>query len=276
MVSLLLSLAVVSGFVDQPPSEPPVVTFTLSSPSSGLRVRAGTLVSWTITASASAGDNLGLASFSVNLVQDSANPSHFEMAAGDGPPSGMTGFSRPLGIGNPGPGGAGSGYGGTPLGPAGSKDLVQIGGAQNTLGVSGGTIGKSIVVATGIGQSGPQIVATGTILAPRVQGVYVFRLTNTSANTLRQVNAPPQFSHAIQADISLVGGSFAFAVCCYPNCDCGTDVPYLNVADFNCFLNAFASGSAYANCDGSTVVPVLNVADFTCFLNSFAAGCSAP
>jgi hypothetical protein len=33
-------------------------------------------------------------------------------------------------------------------------------------------------------------------------------------------------------------------------------------------------GGCYANCDGSTTVPVLTVADFGCFLNAFAAGCS--
>jgi hypothetical protein len=65
-------------------------------------------------------------------------------------------------------------------------------------------------------------------------------------------------------------------VTCYPNCDQSTTNPFLNVLDFNCFLNRFASGASYANCDGSTIPPVLNVLDFNCFLNSFAAGCSAP
>jgi hypothetical protein len=63
---------------------------------------------------------------------------------------------------------------------------------------------------------------------------------------------------------------------CYPNCDGSTVVPFLNVLDFNCFLNKFAAGNTYANCDGSTIAPVLNVLDFNCFLNKFAAGCSAP
>jgi hypothetical protein len=62
-------------------------------------------------------------------------------------------------------------------------------------------------------------------------------------------------------------------VACYPNCDHSTTPPVLTVADFGCFLNAFAAGDSYANCDGSTTVPVLTVADFGCFLNSFAAGC---
>jgi hypothetical protein len=69
-----------------------------------------------------------------------------------------------------------------------------------------------------------------------------------------------------------IGGGQA----CYANCDSSTTLPFLNVADFTCFLNKYAAGGTYANCDGSTQAPVLNVADFTCFLNKFAAGCSAP
>ncbi len=60
---------------------------------------------------------------------------------------------------------------------------------------------------------------------------------------------------------------------CYANCDRSTTPPVLNVADFTCFLQEFATGRLYANCDGSTNAPVLNVADFTCFLQQFAAGC---
>jgi thermitase len=69
---------------------------------------------------------------------------------------------------------------------------------------------------------------------------------------------------------------------CYANCDHSTATPLLNIADFSCFLQAFAAASAlpasqqvshYANCDLSTTEPVLNVADFGCFLQRFAAGC---
>jgi hypothetical protein len=59
---------------------------------------------------------------------------------------------------------------------------------------------------------------------------------------------------------------------CYANCDGSSTSPTLNVLDFSCFLNAFASGDCYANCDKSTTAPVLNVLDFSCFLNAFAAG----
>jgi hypothetical protein len=60
---------------------------------------------------------------------------------------------------------------------------------------------------------------------------------------------------------------------CYANCDASTASPVLNVGDFTCFLQKYASGDAYANCDASTAVPALNVGDFTCFLQKYAAGC---
>jgi cytochrome c peroxidase len=69
------------------------------------------------------------------------------------------------------------------------------------------------------------------------------------------------------------GSSGCPAPCGYANCDASTDLPYLNVGDFTCFLQRFGSGDPYANCDGSTTAPVLNVADFTCFLQRFAQGC---
>ena len=47
-------------------------------------------------------------------------------------------FNRPAGISNPGLDGYGSGYGGTQIGLLGQKNLHQIGGRQNTSGMSGG------------------------------------------------------------------------------------------------------------------------------------------
>jgi hypothetical protein len=60
---------------------------------------------------------------------------------------------------------------------------------------------------------------------------------------------------------------------CYPNCDGSTGAPVLNVADFTCFLQKYASGDPYANCDRTDVAPVLNVSDFTCFLQQYSSGC---
>ncbi len=63
------------------------------------------------------------------------------------------------------------------------------------------------------------------------------------------------------------------ALPCYANCDGSIAPPVLNANDFQCFLNAYASGLPSANCDASTAPPVLNANDFQCFLNKYAAGC---
>ena len=78
-------------------------------------------------------------------------------------------------------------------------------------------------------------------------------------------------------DLELIGGYWSLVenpVACYANCDDSTVPPILNINDFQCFLNKFASGDTYANCDNSTNPPVLNANDFQCFMNKFAAGCS--
>jgi hypothetical protein len=62
-------------------------------------------------------------------------------------------------------------------------------------------------------------------------------------------------------------------ISCYANCDASSVPPMLNVNDFICFQNRFATGDPAANCDGSTLPPTLNVNDFLCFANRFAAGC---
>jgi hypothetical protein len=80
----------------------------------------------------------------------------------------------------------------------------------------------------------------------------------------------PQEGNNIPGALSDMG---VHEVICYANCDLSTQPPALNVADFTCFLQAYAAGTPYANCDLSTTPPTLNVADFTCFLQRYAAGC---
>ncbi len=69
---------------------------------------------------------------------------------------------------------------------------------------------------------------------------------------------------------------------CPANCDMSKDPvtgePTIDVFDFLCFQNAFASHEPYANCDGSfdpvTRQDTFDVFDFLCFQNRFAAGCN--
>ncbi len=70
-----------------------------------------------------------------------------------------------------------------------------------------------------------------------------------------------------------VAAAGQFVALCYANCDGSETAPVLTANDFQCFLNAFATGNPYANCDTSIVTPVLTANDFQCFLNAYAAWC---
>ena len=201
-----------------PPSPPPSVTFDLSSPSDGQEVVPGSIIQWTITATASTDDNFGLALVAVDLVQDPFNPELFDIPPGI-PPAGMEDFDRPNGISNPDLGGSGSAYGGTQIGTPGAMDLAQIGGAQNTFGVVGDGIGLDTQVDSGVGQSPEgQIVATGSFGAPCGPGLYIFSIEAAIANVLEEVNPAPEFSLVRSGTVIISGGSFSFNVSGLPPC----------------------------------------------------------
>lgn len=74
-----------------------------------------------------------------------------------------------------------------------------------------------------------------------------------------------------------------YAACMTRHLVCWGSPHTVQIDDFMCWINEFASALAlpheeqiahYANCDGSTIAPVLNVADFMCFIDAFAQGCS--
>lgn len=141
--------------------------------------------------------------------------------------------------------------------------------AYGTLEV-GGAIGG---IVTALSLQGSELAATvtyPTVPGPNNTGILTAAwFPGSISGRLDEPTNPPPGWTSWRGTVSLgqYGG-------CYANCDGSTIAPVLNVADFTCFLNAFASGEGYANCDRSTVPPVLNVADFVCFLNRFATGCS--
>jgi hypothetical protein len=214
------------------------VTFNLSSPSNGATVSPGESIEWTITVSVSTADNLGLALAAVDLVQDAANPAFFELPAGETPLD-MTDFDRPDGISNPGAGGVGSAYGGTAMGSVGHKDLIQIGGAQNTFGVPGDGIGLDYDVRGGVGQDAPQILATGSFLAPSAPGLYAFYLENQIANTLDGIAAPPTFSPISGATALLGDGQITFTVeaICIGDMNCSGQIGFDDINPFVLYLS---------------------------------------
>jgi len=212
------------------------VTLSLQSSKNGQTVTPGTPIDWTIRVSVSTGDNLGLALIACDLVQDAANPAKFDIPPGDlaSIDTTMDDFSRPLGISNPGEGGAPTGYIGVQRGTAGQRNLVQIGGAQNTFGAAGPTgIGQDFTVNGGVGQGAqPQTVLSGSFPAPATPGTYTFRLTNGLANVLTAINAPPQFSPVAQATVNTAGAQISFTVATGP-APCKGDMNCSGQVDFD-------------------------------------------
>jgi hypothetical protein len=117
----------------------------------------------------------------------------------------------------------------------------------------------------------------GTLHSNGLSATVGFQASGTVGNNLQySFNQPVILSGMVLSIVPTGGGA------CYANCDGSTVEPILNVEDFTCFINEFASAqtlphaqqvTAYANCDGSTTAPALNVEDFTCFINQYAQGC---
>lgn len=71
---------------------------------------------------------------------------------------------------------------------------------------------------------------------------------------------------------------------CWANCDGSTTTPILNVLDFTCFQNAWATAASQNSAGGPMDAPTLlhadcdhdltpTLLDFGCFLNAFTIGC---
>lgn len=225
------------------------VTLGLTSPSGGLLLPPGSSVEWTITARVSTGDNLGLAMISVDLVQNPGNPALFDIPPAQGVPAGMACFDRTAGISNPPPPGHISGYCGTPVGSAGQRNLVQIGGAQNVFGAAFGGIGSDVDVDQGIGQgTQDQVIATGVLTAPSAPGSYAFSIQNVVANTLSQVNPAPQWSAVGLATPAISPGTISFDVCRAGDINGDSQVNMADIEPLVEFLTGLQTPSAAARC----------------------------
>jgi len=147
----------------------------LSAESGGLNavvVSPGETVPYAIVGELSDADNLGLAMVAFDLSFSGG-----ALAQADTPSSmPMQNFAAPLGLSNP------AGFGGTPS----AGTLVQVGGAQNTINNFFAPLPTGGVI-TGIALPGaPQVLATGTLVAPLQVGTYVLAVDNVMANVLRE------------------------------------------------------------------------------------------
>lgn len=226
------------------------VVFSLTSPQAGA-VSPGQIVNWSITAEISTGGSAGLALFAVDLKQDEANPESIDIPPAMNVPLGLGGFSRPGGICNPGEGGASTGYIGVQRGTPGARDLHQIGGAQNSTGAPGASIGLDVDLEAGVGLAGPVVIAQGSFAAPSTNGTYTYLLADALANTLDAVNPPGMISPVSPADTSILPASFQITVSAGSvlgdmNCD-----GILDTSDILHFVQALVEPAAYvADHDG--------------------------
>ena len=261
-------------------------TLTLESPVAGHTVAPGAAVAWTIKVSVSTGDNLGLALITCDLVQDPNNPAKFDLPAGNAAsiPALLQGFNRPRGITNPGEGGAASGYIGVQRGTAGQKNLIQIGGAQNTFGQAGANFATDPNVVGGIGQSGPQLVLSGQFSAPATNGTYKFSLASAVVNVLDTIGTLPNFSRASRATVNLDGASFTFAVgpaICRGDANCDGRVDFSDINPFVLALSDFNGWrTQFPNCpvenpdvNGDGLVDFADINPFVALLSGGGGNC---
>lgn len=155
-----------------------------------ITVGPGDAVSWSVVGELSDASNEGLAMFAFDLSFDGG-----DLVQGTTPVAApMDNFAVPLGLNNP------AGFGGTLV----DGDLVQVGGAQNTIknAFAAYPIGN---VITGLAQPGlPETLATGTLTAPLDPGTYTLKLDSALANVIRENDTGNPFWAVDGADIGTV------------------------------------------------------------------------
>ncbi len=142
-----------------------------------INVAAGVTVNYQVVGVLSDTANEGLALFGFDLVFDGGTLTQAE-APLSGP---IANFVIPEGITNP------AGFGGTDDVPGREGELVQIGGAQNTIknDVGNAPYPMSAVVHTLLGHT-EVVLATGSLTAPMTDGTYTLALTNLFANVIKE------------------------------------------------------------------------------------------
>lgn len=245
------------------------VTLSVASPQDGQSVKAGAVVEWTISAEVSGDDNLGLALVRVDLVHEAGTVVLFELPPGT-PGAALAGFDRPAGFCNPGPDGEGSGFGGTPLTGDVVGGLFGIGGAQNTFGVAGETMGFDTTIDAGVGQGGAVVVASGSFNVPDAPAAYTLNLQNALANVLGSVAPEGKPSAVSAAEVAYGAQSISFEIVPGTPCDADLDGSgSIDSADLNILLGAFGnSGEGDLTGDGQTTSADLNI-----LLGAFGTDC---
>ncbi|MDF1839239.1 MAG: hypothetical protein P1V35_15330 [Planctomycetota bacterium] len=180
----------------------------VSGGASAVTVGTGDMVSYGVYAETTDGAHQGLAMFAFDLTFDGGALSPVS------PTSAVTAFVAPNGINNP------AGFGGTPSG----GDLIQVGGAQNTI------LNTFAPQPVGVLQPGlampaaPVFVATGALVAPTQPGTYVLSAQNLFANVLDPTTTGTPFWKVLPCEAGTMGDLVITVVDCDISIICPGDV----------------------------------------------------
>ncbi len=168
--SCLLTLVLGASAATAASAQTTIDLAATSGGASTIYVLPGDSVPYEVSASLSGDASQGLALFVFDLdfTGGDLTQQAQEPIAGD-----LLQFVAPLGFNNP------EGYGGTLRG----GNLLQVGGGMNTI-ANQFAPSPSGVVATGLGLTGAEQVATGSLTAPMAPGTYELRIENVFANAL--------------------------------------------------------------------------------------------
>lgn len=133
-------------------------------------VQTGQTVSYVVAGELSDNMNQGLAFFAFDLEFSGG-----ALPQADAPTSAnMLNFATPLGLNNP------AGFGGT----LNNGNLIQIGGAQNTINQTFAAAPSGLVMTGIAAQGSPEVLVSGSFTAPTTAGTYFLAPTNMHANVI--------------------------------------------------------------------------------------------
>jgi hypothetical protein len=121
----------------------------------------------------------------------------------------------------------------------GVKNLIQLGGMQNSFGAPGTLMGNDLVVEAGIAHT-PMVAIRGAFPVPPVAVTYVIRLQGARATVFDQIQAPPAASAVSWSTTSVPTPGISF-VSCIGDIDRDGDVDLVDLAELL---------GAYGRCDG--------------------------
>ena len=214
-------------------------------------VAPGDSVSWSVVGELSDAANEGLAFFVFDMSFNGG-----ALTQGDAPVGApMTSFDTPNGLTNP------AGYGGTLSG----GDLIQVGGAQNTINNAFAAVPIGSVT-TGVAQPGfPEVLVSGTLTAPIAPGTYTLKTLNVMVNTIKSGEIGVPFWAVEEAGVGSCDNLTIEVVAMTANVGnvslggLGSQILSLDAGDVNAGRGYFILGSVTGTTPGITVASGTNI-----------------